>query len=199
MGYYDLAREARLTLSTLKKNLNTLNSDDDTERKELTTEISTLQARLHDLGIRVASALVEMEDLEGAARFLKTLEPGEDSSRLENQKALLYLSLGDINSARSCISENTGRGEDEVKVIQALAHIADADYKASARIWESLLAGDDSGKSTVNEGENAMYRQNLAVCYLYLGKMDDVSFTLIPHPLAPYPFPFSLLPSLLTI
>jgi DNA-binding HxlR family transcriptional regulator len=187
MGYYDLAREARLTLSTLKKNLNTLGDDDDVERKELSAEIATWKSRLHDLGIRVASALIEMEDLEGAARFLETLEPAadaEDSLRLKNQKALLYLCLGDVGSARSCVSSSTakdaGENENNVKVIQALAHIADAEYKASATIWETLLAGDNSGKTTTNESENAMYRQNLAVCYLYLGKMDDVS-------LRPYP------------
>jgi tetratricopeptide (TPR) repeat protein len=183
MGYYDLAREARITLGTLKKNLNTLTLDDEVEKRELTAEITIWQDRLHDLGIRVASALIEMEDLEGAARHLKTLQPtpgAEGSLRLETEKALLYLCLGDVDAARACISsptENTPLAN-EIKVIQALAEIADADYSASATIWESLLAGDEDGKSAVDEGEAAMYRQNLAVCYLYLGKMDDVSTNL---------------------
>jgi tetratricopeptide (TPR) repeat protein len=179
MGYYDLAREARITLGTLKKHLKTLGEDHDVEDGELSAEIAIWQARLHDLGIRVASALIEMEDLEGAARFLKTLQPAPEahgSLRLEHQKALLYLCLGDIDSARSCISTLTDNKdtENEFKVIEALAHIADADYSASAAIWEKLIAGGDGDKSVIDDSEVAMYRQNLAVCYLYLGRMDDV-------------------------
>ncbi|EHL00890.1 hypothetical protein M7I_3283 [Glarea lozoyensis 74030] len=179
MGYYDLAREARITLGTLKKNLNTLTSDDEVEKRELTAEITIWEERLDNLGVRVASALIEMEDLEGAARHLKTLEPnpGADGSlRLEAQKALLYLCLGDVDAARACISSasETTPLANETKVIQALAEIADAEYGASAVIWECLIAGDEDGQSAVDEGETAMYRQNLAVCYLYLGRMDDM-------------------------
>ena len=171
MGYYDLAREARATLTTLKKNLNTLGEEDDTERSELTSEATTWTTRLNDLGVRVASALIEMEDVEGASRFLTTLTP--NSQQLSYQKALLYLCLGDVEAARSCIGkdESDDEGAKGREVIEALAHIADADYGASAKIWEELIA--TSGEDYT--AEMAMWRQNLAVCYLYLGRMDDVS------------------------
>lgn len=180
MGYYDLAREARLSLSSLKKNLSTLAEADGVEKVEISAEIDILETRLYDLGIRVASALIEMEDLEGAARFLRTLKPGFGGERLEHQKALLFLCLGDVDAARECIATSTSKGVDvirerEKKVVQALAYIADAEYGESVSIWESLVAeaNNDGGNGEI--GEVAMYMQNLAVCYLYLGRMDEVS------------------------
>ncbi|CAG8954573.1 hypothetical protein HYFRA_00004490 [Hymenoscyphus fraxineus] len=177
MGYYDLAREARISLSLLKKNLSTLSEEDGVEKVEMAREISVLEGRLDDLGIRVASALIEMEDLEGAARFLKTLRPGAGDGRLEYQKALLFLCLGDVDSARECIATSED-GDREKKVVKALAAIADAEYGTSVEIWESLIsdAKNDDGEGAM--GEVAMYLQNLAVCYLYLGRMDEARTTL---------------------
>lgn len=190
MGYYDLAREARLSLSSLKKNFSTLAEDDGVEKVEISQEIEVLEARLYDLGIRVASALIEMEDLEGAARFLRTLKPGAGGERLEHQKALLFLCLGDVDAARDCIATSTAKGdairEREKKVVQALAFIADADYGKSVSIWESLVAEANNDEGNGETGEVAMYIQNLAVCYLYLGRMDEVSHSHIPS------FPLSL-------
>ncbi|RDL42147.1 Uncharacterized protein BP5553_02126 [Venustampulla echinocandica] len=183
MGYYDLAREARLTLTSLKKRLSEHNAKELETKGAIENEIIIWKERLHDLGIRVASALVEMEDLEGAARFLKTLRPSTSSDgalRLEAQKALLYLCLGDVDAARLCISPSgptpgdpaTGNEEERKKeqnIILALSHIADGNYDASAAIWEEFIS---SG------AETAVYKQNLAVCHLYLGRMDDARTTL---------------------
>ena len=155
MGYYELAREARLTLMALKK-----------QRKadeELDDAVKAWENRLAELGIRVASALVEMEDLEGATRHLQTLRPL--SGDLQMQKALLWLCLGDIDAARSCISAADENGK---KVVQGLAHMADGDYSAAVAVFEDLVA------SGSGNGEEAMYKQNLGVCLLYSGKMDEV-------------------------
>jgi len=73
MGYYDLAREARLILTALKKS--TVEGETDHA-----AEIALWESRLLELGIRVASALVEMEDFEGATRFLPTLKPSSSGS-----------------------------------------------------------------------------------------------------------------------
>lgn len=185
MGYYDLAREARLSLSSLKKNLSTLAKEDGVEKVEISAEIGIMEARLYDLGIRVASALIEMEDLEGAARFLRTLKPGVGGERLEHQKALLFLCLGDVDAARECIAISNSKridvvSEREKKVVQALACIADADYGESVSIWESLVAEANNDEGNGEAGEVAMYIQNLAVCYLYLGRMDEVSHSCLP-------------------
>ncbi|KAG9230677.1 hypothetical protein BJ875DRAFT_487718 [Amylocarpus encephaloides] len=188
MGYYDLAREARLNLGTVKKNLATLSEEgDEVEKADLEVEMQIYEGRLQELGVRVASALIEMEDLEGAARFLKTLSPSstaEGPSRLDHQKALLYLCLGDVEAARACIASSSQETshDNEAKVIHALSHIADANYGLSAPIWEELIASSP----TDGRSEVAMYKQNLAVCYLYLGRIDDARFTLerllAPHP-----------------
>jgi hypothetical protein len=166
MGYYDLAREARLTLTSLKKAR--------AEKQELGVEkdLQLWEERLAELGVRVASALVEMEDLEGATRFLGTLKPSKTATsdgvlRLENQKALLWLCLGDVEAARACVAGSMV--DDERKVILALSHMADSEFELAAKGWESLL--DSKG----NDGEKAMWKQNLGVCFLYLGRMDAVS------------------------
>lgn len=180
MGYYELAREARLTLTSLKKSRTltlSLEGDGDGEEKAdvdvdvddiLEAEIKKWETRLQELGIKVASALVEMDDLEGAARFLSTLSPSSDSaslsSALESQKALLYLCLGDVEAARSCISVR--KEENEAKVILALAHMADSDFTSAVTIWNNLISSPEST-------ELPMYRQNLGVCLLYLGRMSE--------------------------
>jgi tetratricopeptide (TPR) repeat protein len=161
MGFYELAREARLTLSSLKKSLSL--SSISSEQTALEDEIAVWEQRLGELGVRVASALVEMEDLEGAARFLSTLNIA--SPGLEGQKALLWLCLGDVDAARACVGHEAGLGG---KVVLALAEMADGEYEAAVGIWESLVGSEEE------EGEKAMYKQNLAVCYLYLGRMDSV-------------------------
>jgi tetratricopeptide (TPR) repeat protein len=182
MGYYELAREARLTLTTLKKSRPSNSESEEKEDERIETEITLWETRLQELGIRVASALVEMEDLEGAARFLSTLSPsskspaGQKHTSLETQKALLYLCLGDVDAARSCISASESN-QNEAKVILALSHMADADFSAAVTIWEELISASSSNPSSPEhggDGEEAMYQQNLGVCLLYLGRMSDV-------------------------
>jgi len=183
MGYYDLARDARLTLTALKK---ARNSGEGTSETDI--EITLWTTRLQDLGIRVTSALVEMEDLEGAARHLRTLSPISSSispsTTISNpdptyafQKALLWLYLGDLDAARGCFSrlqdgeeETQGR---EKKVIKALSYIADSDPASAIPIWEELISEAENGSQEVS-----MYKQNLAVCHLYLGDLSLARKTL---------------------
>jgi hypothetical protein len=184
MGYYELAREARLTLTSLKKSRSSLSTLGEIN-EALENEIEFWSTRLQELGIRVASALVEMEDLEGAARFLSTLSlPSDNSalaSRLVTQKALLFLCLGDVVAARSAIIISTGE-ESEKKVILALAHMADSDFSSAVEIWEELISSSSSSS------ELPMYRQNLGVCFLYLGRMEEVRCPLLPLLSIPPPF-----------
>jgi tetratricopeptide (TPR) repeat protein len=154
MGYYDLGREARLMLTTLKK-----------DPSENTEAIAMWQLRLEDLGLRVASALIETDDLDGASRHLKLLG-GSDGLRM--QKALLWLYLGDVDAARDCVSRPTDSENanlEESDVVLALAHMGDGDYESAVSLWETLIA------SSTDKSETAMFRQNLAVCLLYLGRL----------------------------
>jgi tetratricopeptide (TPR) repeat protein len=155
MGYYDLGREARLALTSLK-------ADQETNEKE----IAMWEARLEDLGLRVASALIETDDLDGASRHLKLLGY---SKGLRMQKALLWLYLGDVDAARSCVprsadAENAADAKGE-KIILALASMGDGDYATAIPVWEELIS------SSEDKDQTAMYRQNLAVCLLYLGQL----------------------------
>lgn len=236
VGYYDLAREARLMLSSLKQSrremktkVKTPEGDEDDDAKgdketeklgELEQEIQIWDHRLAELGIRVASALIEMEDLEGATRFLASLTPSPSSqpaspfstSHLSIQKALLWLCIGDVEAARSCVrsaSSGSESGNDEQtisneqKVILALANMADSDFEKAVDGWRDLIDTD-----TAEEGEKAMWRQNLGVCYLYLGRMDEVRVPILfsfsdsshrflhlrfPSPIMFIPSPFLLL------
>ena len=169
MGYYDLAREARLLITSLKKTRNAKKENDES----IEEEIKLWEERLADLGVRVASALIEMEDLEGATRFLSILKPSSSGTpdanlKLETQKALLWLCLGDVDAARSCLSSAGEGDQHEKQVISALAYMADSDFENAVRVWEELISAAEVGD------EVAMWKQNVGVCYLYLGRMDSV-------------------------
>jgi trafficking protein particle complex subunit 12 len=154
MGYYDLARQSRLEIANLSGK-NTLY--DESER-------TLWETRLSDLGLRVASALVEMEDLEGATHHLKKLSNSHSSSQmtyLDMQRAILWLRIGNVEAARGCIS-----GDSEADgVVAALSDVAEGNYGDAVNAWQVLCER--------NPG-NGMYRQNLAICLLYAGRMDRV-------------------------
>lgn len=160
MGYYDLARQARGEITRL----NGRNALYDEPERML------WETRLADLGLRVASALVEMEDLEGATHHLRKLSSGRASSQtrhLNLQMAMLWLRIGDVEAARRCMS-----GDAEVDgVVAALSDVAEGNYGEAANAWQGLCER--------NPG-NGMYRQNLAVCLLYAGRMDEVCAPLKP-------------------
>lgn len=155
MSYYDLAREARAALATAGES-------GDHSAAELWRE------RLDELGVRVAGALVEMDDLAGAAQLLGSLRDRGDGSlrdrgdgRLAVAKALLWLHLGDADAARGCARGLPGKGE---QVVDALCAMADGEYGAALEMWRELR----------EEGtEDEMVGVNMAVCLLYVGRMQE--------------------------
>ncbi|RDA82881.1 hypothetical protein CP532_0393 [Ophiocordyceps camponoti-leonardi (nom. inval.)] len=155
MSYYDLAREARLQICKSRK-------VQDGEDAKLWTE------RLHDLAMLVAGALVDMDDLAGAAHLLESLPEatttmtttGSRSSRLSLCRALLALQIGDVDRARKW----AGSKDDADKVMQALCDVADADYEAALAKWQAI---EEEGE------EDEAVAVNKAVCLLYLGRMDE--------------------------
>lgn len=154
MGYYDLARQARVEISKLRAKSG---ADEQVER-------NLWEARLEDLGLRVASALVEMEDLEGATRHLEMLSNSSYSVQHQHlglQRAILWLKIGNLNAAKRCVSQDV----DSTELVAALTSMAEGQYGIAEEAWSELCT-----KKT-NRG---MYRQNLAVCLLYAGKMDEV-------------------------
>ncbi|TQS39086.1 hypothetical protein Golomagni_00394, partial [Golovinomyces magnicellulatus] len=157
IGYYDLVSDVRLNLKNLKKQRRLLRSSNDPTEKTQ-SEINLWEKRLSDLGLRVASALIEMEDFEGASRFLSTLLPSPFNSNLNHQKALLWLRLGDVEAALNCAQDD--------KVLITLAHIADKQFEKAVQGLEDLI-------KTGNPAEVAMWKQNLAVSLIYLGRIDE--------------------------
>lgn len=150
MSYHELAREAREQLSKAT-------SRHDNSARELWKE------RIHDLGIKVAGALVEMDDLPGAAHHLDGL-PDRSGGKNSLSKALLWLRLGDSDKARACAKQDTNSAEHAETMILALCDMADAEYEASLARWEQLKdLGDE------------MVGVNTAVCLLYTGRMSEVS------------------------
>lgn len=150
MSYYDLAREARAHIAAAA-------AVHDNSASEVWKD------RLVDLGLKVAGALVEMDDLPGAAAQLASLRDRGDG-KLAMAKALLWLQLGDTEAARECVKQD----EAGDKVVSALCDIADGDYEAALGAWKQLreeAVGDE------------MIAVNQAVCLLYTGKMDEVSAT----------------------
>ncbi|KAM5354497.1 hypothetical protein ACJ41O_001144 [Fusarium nematophilum] len=149
MSYHDLAREARDRIGKAA-------AQHDNSAREL------WKARLHDLGIQVAGALIELEDLTGAAHHLSTLRDQGDG-KMALSKALLWLHLGDSDSARACARQSAANDEDAQKLITALCDMADAEYESALEKWRDL-------KETIGD---EMIGVNLAVCLLYLGRIQE--------------------------
>ncbi|OLN97195.1 hypothetical protein CCHL11_02119 [Colletotrichum chlorophyti] len=151
MSYHDLAREAREQISRAT-------ARHDNSAREL------WKVRLQDLGINVAGALIEMEDLAGAAYHLGTLKDRGDGN-MALSKALLWLHLGDAEAARQCVQNSGEDGKHAETVIAALCQMADGEYEAALQTWRGLR------EELVDE----MVGVNMAVCLLYTGKLTEVS------------------------
>ena len=160
MGYYELAREAR------DQNRTTKSAD----------EGALWAARLRELGLLVADALVEMGDLEGAARHLATLQGGRQvpDAGLALREALVWLRVGNIGHARLCM-ELAGGGEDDdanpelnktASMLSALIATADGDAVAAREAWNALKEKyPDDEVIAVNAAVMAVYTNDVTeVC-----------------------------------
>ncbi|KAI0520892.1 hypothetical protein F5B22DRAFT_598709 [Xylaria bambusicola] len=160
MSYYELAREARAEISSAG-------------RVHDHSAAETWKRRLVDLGIRVAGALIEMDDLAGAVAHLASLPEASgggtqaDRTRLAVSRALLWLHLGDVDAARRCMGNGVG-AETSERVVDALADMADGEYAVAIDKWRALR--DEMSENGV---EDEMVGVNLAVCLLYTGRMSE--------------------------
>lgn len=156
MGYYDLAREARLLSARLKSRADSDPSNNDEEKK-------MWEARLGELGILVASALIEMGDLSGAAHHLSTLRSLPGQPNIAVMKALLYILIGDIQAAESCVPQISS-DPPAPSTISALISMSSGDFPLAIAQWKALLETDP---------KNALYAQNLAVTLIYTNQMAE--------------------------
>lgn len=146
-GYYDLARDAREQIA-----------------KTVGDERRMWKERLEDLGVRVGNALMEMGDFAGAARHFESLRRrgGSDDGLLDGRLALLYLRLGDVAGARRYVEAV----KDGNEMLRPLLSMAEGRYEDAIAEWRELREGLDSEIVT----------QNLAVCLVYTGRLEEVSF-----------------------
>ena len=124
--------------------------------------------RLEDLGMRSVNALVEMGDLDAANRSLQALRSSDlESESNKLRRALLLLRIGDIDAAEHVFGES--RDSKEAAIIQPLLSMSDGRYSDAVSEWRTLQ--DDKSRT-----DGAIVAQNLAVCLLYSGNLDEVCF-----------------------
>ena len=153
MNYYSLAREARLRV----------------RRSETDREL--WRSRLQDVSIRIANALVHMDDLGGAVRHLESL-PVSQGAYMSQRLALVYLSIGDVERARHCLSQTDQQRDRPDAYLRALCDMADGDYEAALNGENGWLANQESHDGIKG---SALIKQNIAGCYLYTGKIQEAS------------------------
>jgi hypothetical protein len=149
MTYYELAREARYEA-----------------RRASAAEQQLWKSRLQELGICVGNALIEINDMEGAVRHLKTLPAaGNDETAMMARLALLHLRCGDVDAAKKCFSI----GDQQSRILHPLCTMAEGDFEEAARLWESVRSNTDE-----QSPESGVISQALAICKLYSGHIQEV-------------------------
>lgn len=157
MGLYGLSSECR-----------TLAQEARTEKDD--TAFKLWRDRLADLGLRVASELVEMGELETARRHLDTLSSATitdnalETDKMCIRKTLLLLKIGDTQAAKECLAtcSTTASTDDNLQlqkqVLEALTHFSSSDYPSAVSSLRALAEKYPS---------NPLVKHNLAIAYLY--------------------------------
>ncbi|KAL8707372.1 MAG: hypothetical protein Q9220_007596 [cf. Caloplaca sp. 1 TL-2023] len=130
--------------------------------------------RLRELGVLTANALVEMGDLEGARGCLESLVVGaaekeeKEKGMLRMWIAMVAVRMGDLGEARRWIEDpNCYRKP----LMEPLLSMASGDYDRAVTQWRDLIAASSDDDTT--EKDMLVAKQNLAVCLLYIGCVDE--------------------------
>ena len=123
--------------------------------------------RLSEIGIKVVNALIEMEDLDCAARTLATIQPTDSktASTWKMRMVLLYLKMGDLFGAQRFM-EGLDVTDAQSRLLPPLLVLAEGRYEDAALAWEQAL------EIELPKEEGALIKQNLAVAYLYSGQIE---------------------------
>ncbi|KAJ5683289.1 hypothetical protein N7462_006454 [Penicillium macrosclerotiorum] len=135
-------------------------------KKETGEAVRSLwRERLADLGVRTVNALVEMGDLDAAKRSLDGLRSSEaDTEIMKFRQALLFMRIGDLDAAGK-VFENA-RESQWATLLQPLLSMSEGRYRDAVIEWRALH--EDKQRS-----DEALVAQNLAVCLLYTGQLDE--------------------------
>ncbi|KAJ5284124.1 hypothetical protein N7505_002104 [Penicillium chrysogenum] len=121
--------------------------------------------RLADLGVRSVNALIEMGDFDAARRSLDSLRmPGPESNITKLRKALLLLRIGDLDAASQVFGD--ANETKEAALLKPLISMSDGRFADAVAEWRIL--GEDKTRT-----DGALVAQNLAVCLLYIGQLDE--------------------------
>jgi trafficking protein particle complex subunit 12 len=118
--------------------------------------------RLTELGIRVVNALVEINDLECAKRTLASLRPVNDVD-WKARMGLLMIKIGDLSAAKSLLEDSCETAD----LLGPLLATAEGRFEDGVQEWERLRAANRAPHL------QAVIQQNLAVNYLYVGRLSD--------------------------
>ncbi|OQE30724.1 hypothetical protein PENFLA_c002G10888 [Penicillium flavigenum] len=121
--------------------------------------------RLADLGVRSVNALIEMGDFDAARRSLDSLRvSGPESNITKLRKALLLLRIGDLDAASQVFGDVNETKEADL--LKPLISMSDGRFADAVAEWRIL--GEDKTRT-----DGALVAQNLAVCLLYIGQLDE--------------------------
>ncbi|CAI7583294.1 unnamed protein product [Penicillium viridicatum] len=149
-GLYEIGLEARREI---------MRSEATEDERELWKQ------RLADLGVRSVNALIEMGDFDSARRSLDNLRvPGSESNITKLRKALLLLRIGDLDAASQVFGD--ANETKEAALLKPLISMSDGRFADAVAEWRIL--GEDRTRT-----DGALVAQNLAVCLLYTGQLDE--------------------------
>lgn len=160
-GLYEIGLEARREIMRIEAT--------DVERE-------LWRQRLADLGVRSVNALIEMGDFDAARRSLPNLHAsGPETDMTKLRKALLLLRIGDLDAAGQVFGDTNE--SKEAALLKPLLSMSDGRYSDAVAEWRVL-------QEDRTRADGPLVAQNLAVCLLYIGKLDevpDLSIPLSPH------------------
>ncbi|KAJ5095493.1 hypothetical protein NUU61_004849 [Penicillium alfredii] len=149
-GLYEIGMEARREIMRLETS---------EAHRELWRE------RLADLGMRSVNALIEMGDLDAAKRSLETLRAsGSETDINKFRKALLHVRIGDLDAAGHALGDSNE--SKEAGLMHPLLSMAEGRYTDAVAGWRTL-------QQDLTRTDGALIAQNLAVCLLYAGELDE--------------------------
>lgn len=155
---YDLGLEAREHLASPYTT--------DTERNEWSE-------RLESLSVHVVNALIELGDLDCAQRTLMQSKPNdaEAQARWVGRMVLILVRLGQLKKAQAYIDDLLKDSPNRA-LLSSISAISDGRVDEGAKMLEDL-------ESENPDAELAdIAKQNLAVAYLYLGRIQDAKILL---------------------
>ena len=123
--------------------------------------VTAWSERLSDLGLRIADTLVEVGELEAAARHLDTLS-GISQDVINSRQALLSMRIGDLSSAESSLNAMSPGVSKEIH--QALLQTTEGDFAKAVEAWRKLAE---------QHPDNELLGQNLSACLLYTGHITE--------------------------